>query len=751
MSKLVIVESPSKAKNIGKYLGKNYHVVACMGHVRDLPKSQLGVDVEHGFAPKYISIRGKAELINGLKKQAKASDKVLLAADPDREGEAISWHLAHVLGLKEDDLNRVTFNEITKTAVKEGIKHPRKIDLNLVNAQQARRILDRLVGYKLSPFLWKKVRPGLSAGRVQSVAVRIIVDRENEILRFVPEEYWTIDAQLETEKKERFTARFYGDKNGKMELKDKESTDRVLSGLEGVQYLVGKVKKGTKTRNPAPPFTTSTLQQEASRKLNFQSKKTMATAQALYEGMEIKGYGAIGLITYMRTDSLRISAEAAAEARSYIGEKYGEAYVPESVRAFKSRASAQDAHEAIRPTVPSLTPAMAKPDLTNDQYKLYKLIWERFIACQMKAAVYDTTQADILAGEYVFKASGSSVKFPGFTVLYEEGRDEKVEEEKTLPPLREQDALTLLKLGGEQHFTQPPARYTEATLIKALEENGIGRPSTYAPTISTILQRGYVNREGKALYPTPLGIATNQLMCEHFKDIVDVNFTANMEHNLDEVAAGELGWVDSLDSFYRVFSNTLSEAEKTMGDTKVQVEDEVTDIVCEKCGRNMVIKQGRYGKFLACPGYPECKNTRQLGEKTPPEISDVKCELCGRPMAIKQGRYGKFLACTGYPECKNTKQINKETAGVCPKCGAKLAQRYTKRGKAFYGCTKYPECDFVSWDEPTEEKCPQCGSTLFKKRVSGGFKLNCHKEGCGYTRTEKDEAPHTTDTPEAKE
>ncbi len=737
MSKLVIVESPSKAKNIGKYLGKTYTVVACNGHVRDLPKSQLGVDIENDFEPKYISIRGKADLIKNLKKQAKAADKVFLAADPDREGEAISWHLAKLLDLNENDLNRVTFNEITKNAVKEGIKQPRTIDINLVDAQQARRVLDRIVGYKLSPFLWKKVRPGLSAGRVQSVTVRLIIDRENEIRAFIPEEYWTVEANLKNASGEEFTAKFYGDKNGKSELKSKEETDKVLKGLNNAEYIVGEVKKSTKTRNPAPPFTTSTLQQEASRKLNFQAKKTMATAQTLYEGVDIKGHGTTGLITYMRTDSLRISFEAANAARGFIAANYGENYLPENIRFFKTKNAAQDAHEAIRPTDLSLSPKDIKANLTNDQYKLYKLIWDRFIACQMKAAVYDVTQAEINANDYVFTASGSTVKFKGFTAVYEEGRDEKHNEEGKLPSLEKGETLEFIGINGDQHFTQPPARYTEASLIKALEENGIGRPSTYAPTISTVLQRDYIKRDGKSLCPTPLGEATDGLMREHFANIVDVKFTANMEEDLDKVAEGEKKWKIAIADFYSVFSTLLTSAEETMGDTHIKVEDEVTDILCEKCGANMVIKSGRFGKFLACPNYPACKNTRPVNEKKPPELSEEKCELCGKPMAIKQGRYGKFLACTGYPECKNTKQITKESAGKCPKCGKGLTQRYTKRGKAYYGCTGYPACDFLTWNEPLNENCPNCGSTLLKKRVKGGEKIICSKEGCNYERNEK--------------
>ncbi len=740
MSKLVIVESPSKAKNIGKYLGKGYKVVACIGHVRDLPKSRLGVDVENGFTPQYITIRGKAQLVNDLKKQAKHSDTVLLAADPDREGEAISWHLANLLGLSEKTANRVTFNEITKTCVKEGVKHPRVIDKNLVDAQQARRVLDRLVGYQLSPFLWKKIRPGLSAGRVQSVVVKLVVDRENEITAFQPEEYWTVDANLLTEEKKAFKARFYGDAKGKMELKDAETARAVADALKTADFFVEDVKKGHKVKNPAPPFTTSTLQQEASRKLGFASKKTMSVAQILYEGVDTAAYGSRGLITYMRTDSLRISEEAAAAARQQIEQQFGLAYVPDAVRVYKTRSNAQDAHEAIRPADPSIIPAAVKKDLTPDQYKLYKLIWERFIACQMKSQLLDTVAVTLSAAGYVLKANGQSVKFNGFTALYEETKDEKnekTEDGQNLPPLTKGEQVFPADVLPEQHFTQPPARYNEASLIKVMEENGIGRPSTYAQTISTILDRGYISRQAKSLHPTPLGVAANSLMTDYFSDIINVKFTAKMEDDLDRVAVGERNWTDSMADFYGVFSKTMEKAETAMGDARVKVEDEVTDVICEKCGRNMVVKTGRFGKFLACPGYPECKNTRKMGETQPPQVSDQVCEHCGKPMIVKNGRYGKFLACSGYPECKNIVSLAKEYKQACPKCGGDLTQRFSKRHRAFYGCKNYPTCDFVSWDEPTEEICPTCGGRLFQKKQNAGVKLLCIKDGCGYTRVEK--------------
>ena len=702
MHNLVIVESPAKAKTIKKYLGKNYEVMASMGHVRDLPKSTLGVDVDHDFTPKYLNIRKQSETIKGLQAAAKKSDKIYLATDPDREGEAISWHLANILKLDTDDANRVTFNEITKSGVKEGMSHPRKLDMDLVNAQQARRILDRIVGYKLSPFLWKKVRPGLSAGRVQSVTVRMIVDRENEIRAFVSEEYWSVEARLTpqaSKSKKGFVAKLYGVDGKKlesMELKTKADADKILAMLEGAQYQVTGLKKGIRKRSPAPPFTTSTLQQEASRKLSFQSRRTMSVAQTLYEGVDLPQLGAVGLITYMRTDSLRISDEAAAAAASYVEEAYGRDYLPASRRVYKTRAGAQDAHEAIRPTMLNLPPAAVKESLTSDQYKLYKLIWDRFIASQMADAVYDTVTADITAGRCLFKASGFSVKFDGFTALYVEGKDTDEAREGTLPPMEQGDILKLLELTGSQHFTQPPARYTEASLIKTLEENGIGRPSTYAPTISTILTRGYVEREGKALKPTQLGEITTQLMTEHFAQVVDPGFTAQMEGDLDLVGEGKKSWVQTLHEFYDDFSGTLSKAEEDMKDVFMKVPDEETDIVCEKCGRKMVIKTGRYGKFLACPGFPECRNTKTLAPEMP---------------------------------------------GECPKCGGKILEKKSRKGKKFYGCEHNPDCSFLSWDPPIEEHCPKCGKTLLKK-VGRGARIHCSNPECDYQRPldkEKDE------------
>lgn len=684
MSDLVIVESPAKANTIKKYLGRGFNVIASMGHVRDLPKSRMGVDLDNGFTPEYISIRGKASLIKTLKKEAKQSKRVYLATDPDREGEAISWHLSKILGIDEDAPVRVTFNEITKSAVKEGIKHPRSIDLNLVNAQQARRILDRIVGYSLSPFLWKKVKRGLSAGRVQSVAVRIIVDREEEIRAFQPQEYWTIEAKGLTTKnsKKQFDAKLFGDKNGKIEIKTKEQADAILEKVQNAQFEVVSVKKSERKRSPAPPFTTSTLQQEASKRLNFQSKRTMLAAQQLYEGIEIKGYGAIGLITYMRTDSLRIADEARENAAKFIEQQYGKEYLPEKPRIYKAKKGSQDAHEAIRPTVQELTPDKVKDSLTNDQYKLYKLIWERFTASQMANEVFDTVSADINADGYIFKAAGSTVKFKGFAAVYEEADTEAAG--KPLPALKEGDILNKDKIEASQHFTQPPARFTEASLIKTLEENGIGRPSTYAPTITTILARGYVTRENRQLVPTPLGEVTTKLMKENFADIVSVEFTAKMEDDLDKIEEGGQNWVDTLNAFYSGFKNTLKTAEEVLGDVHVKVPDEESDVICENCGRRMVIKMGRYGKFLACPGYPECKNT---------------------------------------------KPIVQETGAFCPACGGKVLQKKSKNGKTYYGCENNPKCPFMTWDVPQQQKCPKCGSNLFKKR--GGI-LHCLKEGCGY-------------------
>ena len=699
MPKLVIVESPTKVKTIKKYLGTDYDVVATMGHIRDLPESRLSVDIKKKFAPKYEIIKGKEKLVEELKEKAEKSSGVLLATDPDREGEAISWHLAYILGLDTNDKNRVTFNEITKTGVTAGMEHPRSIDQNLVNAQQARRILDRLVGYKLSPFLSQKIRRGLSAGRVQSVAVRLIVDREEEIRAFQPEEYWTIDAKMIPQgSRKAFPAAFYGTTQEKMKITSGDEANRILDDLKDAAYQIAKVKKGTRRKSPAPPFITSTLQQEASRRLGFQAKRTMKAAQELYEGVEIGELGAVGLITYMRTDSLRISEDAINEVTAYIEGRWGKKYLPDAPRHFKTRANAQDGHEAIRPTTIDLSPDKVKDSLSNDQYKLYKLIWERFVACQMANCLQSTTQADITAPgvsgtEYLFKASGYTVTFDGFTVLYEEGKDEETADEGSLPPLENGMKLRCKEIAGNQHFTQPPARFTEATLIKALEENGIGRPSTYAATISTITGRNYVVREGKALKPTELGEVTTKLMRERFPKIVNVKFTAQVESDLDKVQSGETDWVETLDRFYGDFDKTLKQAKEEMKGVKIQLKEDETDIICEKCGRRMVIKTGRFGRFIACPGYPECKNVKKLVQ---------------------------------------------ENGADCPKCGGKVVVKKSKKGRVFYGCSNYPNCDFVSWDEPTQQKCPRCGKTLLKKKGKKP-KYYCITPDCGYEKTEDNE------------
>ena len=683
---LVVVESPAKAKTIKKYLGKNYTVLASNGHIRDLPKSQLGIDVNNDFEPKYITIRGKGDLLSKLKKEAKAAKKVFLATDPDREGEAISWHLASVLEIEDKNVQRITFNEITKTAVQNAVKNPRTIDKDLVDAQQARRVLDRIVGYKISPLLWKKVKKGLSAGRVQSVATRLVVDREREIEAFVPQEYWRIDAKLsKIGDRKKFNAHFYGDANGKIELTNEPQVREILGKIDGSDYVVSNVETKVKTRNPAPPFTTSTLQQEASRKLNFTSRRTMQAAQQLYEGVDVKGKGTVGLITYMRTDSLRISDEARASAFGYIKTVYGDEYAPEKPRIYKSKKSAQDAHEAIRPSDVSITPEQVKDSLSPDLYKVYKLIWERFVASQMASAVFDTVSVDISVDDYIFKANGSTIKFPGFMKIYVESKENKEDDDGALPTLEKGEELKLSKLEESQHFTEPPARYTEASLIKAMEEEGIGRPSTYAPTITTILSRNYVSRKGKVLHPTELGTVITDLMIEYFKDIVDIEFTANMEEKLDDVEEGKYDWVKIVEEFYGPFEDTLKVAEDEI--SKIKIEDEVSDIPCEKCGRMMVYKMGRFGKFLACPGFPECRNA---------------------------------------------KAITKEAGVDCPKCGGKLLIKKSKKGKTYYGCEHNPECDFMTWDTPLNKQCPDCGGLLLENKFRGKKKIYCVNEKCGY-------------------
>ncbi len=686
---LVIVESPGKVKSIGKFLGKGYKVEASVGHVRDLPKSQMGVDIENNFEPKYITIRGKGDVISKLKKEAKAAKKVYLATDPDREGEAISWHLANLLNIDESQKCRVSFNEITQNAVKSAIKQPRKIDMDLVDAQQARRVLDRIVGYKISPLLWKKVKKGLSAGRVQSVATKMICDREEEIDSFVSQEYWSIISKLAKPKvNPSFEARFHGTQNEKVELTNEEQVNAILKEIEKSSYIVQKVKEQEKKRAAAAPFITSTMQQEASRKLGFTTKRTMMVAQQLYEGIDIKGHGSVGLITYMRTDSTRISSEAQNEARDYVTKKYGEAYIPQTPRVYKNKSASQDAHEAIRPTYIDLTPEEVKDSLTAEQFKLYKLIWSRFIASQMSSAVYDTVSADISAGKYMFKANGSKIKFPGFMVLYIEGRDNEgkedtEDEENNLPELVQGDVLELKKNTPKQHFTQPPARYTEATLVRALEERGIGRPSTYAPTITTILSRGYVVKDKKLLLPTELGKIVNEIMKKHFVDIVDAEFTAQMENELDAVEDGEKPWKAVMKDFYSSFAGVLKEAEETIGD--VEVPEEVSDVICEKCGRNMVVKHGRFGKFLACPGFPECRNTKTIVE---------------------------------------------EAGVLCPVCQGKVLIKKTKKGRKYIGCERNPECSFMSWDMPSGETCGVCGNFMLKKSAGKKAELKCSNEKC---------------------
>lgn len=707
MSKLVIVESPAKAKTIGKYLGGDYVVKASMGHLRDLPRKTMGVDLEHDFEPEYGPIEGKDKIISELRKAAKEADFVYLATDPDREGEAISWHLKSLLNLKDGEYKRVTFNEITKKGVHYGIEHPRDIDVDLVDAQQARRILDRIVGYRLSPFLWRKVKRGLSAGRVQSVATRLVVDREQEIRAFQPEEYWSIEAILRTQAGGTFTARYYGEPDGKVELKNEEQTRKIVDEVTGKPFLVSTIKKGKKKKSAAPPFTTSTLQQEASRKLNMVPRRTMSVAQELYEGVELGGeYGLTGLITYMRTDSLRLSDEATAAAAAYIQKRYGEQFYPGKPRVFKTKGAAQDAHEAIRPSNVEIEPDAVRDQLTPDQYKLYKLIWSRFVACQMADAILDTISADITSEGHIFRASGHTVAFPGFTAVYEESTDddkqgekgEKSESGKPLPAFDEGDSLTADKIDPAQHFTQPPARYTEASLIRAMEEKGIGRPSTYAPTIATIIDRDYVSKENRSLRPTPLGEGVTGLLVDKFKSVADYEFTANMENQLDEVEAGKVAYVQLLHTFYDGFAGALEQAEKDLDKTRIKIPDEETDVVCEKCGRKMVIKSGRFGKFLACPGFPECTNTKPMSE---------------------------------------------DTGASCPTCGAKVVKKKSARGYVYYSCETYPTCQFITWDKPLKTKCPICDSSLFRHTDRDSKEVTdvCLREGCTYKELVKEGVP----------
>ena len=684
---LVIVESPAKAKTIEKYLGSGYKVTASMGHLRDLPKSKMGVDIEHGFEPQYIPVRDKKELINELKKEAKEAKTVYLATDPDREGEAISWHLKELLGLDDEKAKRVTFNEITKKVVTESIKNPRSIDQNLVDSQQARRILDRIVGYELSPLLWRKIKKGLSAGRVQSVATRMVVDREEEIEAFQSQEYWLLDARLNCGAEDAvFTARFHGKGDKKQELRSKAEVDEVINAVQAQPFTVSGVKRGEKQKSPAPPFITSTLQQEASRRLSMTPRRTMSIAQQLYEGVEISGHGSIGLITYMRTDSLRLSEEALAAAKDFIIGHYGPEYYPGSPRHFKTKAGAQDAHEAIRPTDVNLTPELVRKDLTQEQYRLYRLIWGRFTACQMANAKYDNVAVEVSSAGYTFRATYSEMKFKGFTAVYEEAKDEESSElANPLPSLSEGQTLALEKLIPEQQFTQPPARFTEATLIRAMEEKGIGRPSTYAPTISTITSHDYVIKEGKYLKPTPLGRVVTGLMKEHFADIVDLKFTNQMEEELDGIENGKAQWRDVLADFYGDFSKEMDEAEKAMDGVKLKVPDVLSDEYCDVCGRQMVVKKGRFGYFLACPGFPDCTFTK--------------------PIVV-------------------------EMPGKCPKCGGRILKRTSKKGYVFYACERGTDCGFITWDVPTKDFCPACGKTMFKHSGRGPLKSFCINEQC---------------------
>lgn len=684
---LVIVESPAKVKTIKKFLGKNYEVVASNGHVRDLPKSQMGIDVEHDYEPKYITIRGKGDILAKLRKEVKKADKVYLATDPDREGEAISWHLSQALKLDGKNVRRISFNEITQNAVKASLKQPRDIDMNLVNAQQTRRILDRIVGYKISPLLWAKVKRGLSAGRVQSVALRIICDREDEINAFIPEEYWTLDAKLKADgEKKPLTAKFHGDENGKLAITCREEADRIMDEIRGERFEVLEVKKGERVKKAPLPFTTSTLQQEASKTLNFPISKTMRIAQQLYEGVDVKGQGTVGLITYLRTDSVRISDEADADARAYIAQNYGEEFVATQTVTQKGGAKIQDAHEAIRPSDIARTPAVVKESLSRDQFRLYQLIWKRFAASRMASAVYETTNVKIGAGKYRFGVAASKVSFEGFMSVYTSEDDEKDTNNVLLKGIDEDTKLTLDTFDEKQHFTQPPAHYTEASLVKTLEELGIGRPSTYSPTITTLLGRRYIVKEAKNLYVTELGEVVNQIMKESFPSIVDEHFTANMESLLDSIGEGAVNWKTVVRNFYPDLEAAVEVAEKEL--QKVKIEDEVTDVVCDQCGRNMVVKYGPHGKFLACPGFPECRNTKPYLEKI------------------------------GVP---------------CPKCGKDVVLRKTKKGRKYFGCENNPECDFMSWSRPVAEKCPKCGGYMVVK----GNKIACADAGCGYTHDRK--------------
>jgi DNA topoisomerase-1 len=737
MKSLLIVESPAKVKTISKFLGKDFIIKPSIGHVKDLPTKRIGVDVENNFAPEYVVIAGKEKVMREMKKAAKGVDKIFLAPDPDREGEAIAWHIAEALNGDSSKILRVVFNEITEKAVTDAIKNPRKINMNLVDAQQARRVLDRLVGYKLSPLLWRKVRRGLSAGRVQSVALRLVTEREREIDAFETVEYWSITANCEGSVPPPFDAKLFKIDGKKAEIGKEEEATAILDALEGKPYTVSKVEKKGRKRSPAPPFITSTLQQEASRKLRFVAKKAMYVAQKLYEGIELGGEGSVGLITYMRTDSVRVAGEAQQEARKYVEKEFGKEYVPAKPPVYKSKKSSQDAHEAIRPTSVFRTPASLKGKLSGEEFKLYTLIWNRFVASQMKPAELEQTAVDIAVDKYIFRATGSVVKFAGFMKLYIEGVDDAAEEEGLLPAINEGDVLKTLSVTPKQHFTQPPPRYTEATLVKELEAKGIGRPSTYATILSTIQDRKYVEKDKGRFNATELGMVVNDLLVARFSELMDYNFTAKMEDNLDKIEEGAFKWVDIVNEFYQPFDKLLGEAMENMD--RVKPEDIPTDKVCEKCGKPMVIKWGRHGRFIACTGYPECKNAMPLegeggeGEEgAEAQKTDEKCDKCGSEMVIKVGKFGKFLACSKYPECKSTKPL---AIGVkCPEDGGDIVEKRSRKGKVFYGCGNYPKCKFATWYKPVKKKCPECGTgVLAEKRTKSDESLVCLTKGCGYT------------------
>lgn len=715
MKNLLIVESPAKAKTIRTILGSNYTVKASVGHVRDLPKSKLGIDIENNFEPSYITIRGKGDIIQELKKEAKKADNVFLATDPDREGEAISWHLAKILNLDENKEIRIEFHEITKDAIKNASKAPRKLNIDLVNAQQARRVLDRLVGYKISPLLWKKIKKGLSAGRVQSVALKLVIDREKEIMDFKPEEYWTLELEIKKSRK-KFIAKYVGyfenDKLIKVKINSQGEINKILESIDKEKITVAKIEKSKSYSKPGPPFTTSSLQQEANRKLNFTSKKTMMVAQQLYEGVKVKGEGNVGLVTYIRTDSFRLSDEAVENAKQFILSNFGEKYYKYRVynKAKKNESKVQDAHEAIRPTSLLRTPEKIKDSLTSDQYKLYSLIWKRAVACQMADAEYDVTKVLFNNNDNIFESNGKVLVFDGFRAVYGYA-DEK--DEKMFPEVKINEVLDISKVIPEQHFTQPPARYTEASLIKDLEEKGIGRPSTYAPTITTITSRDYVVKEKGYLIPTDMGFLVTEMMEKYFPKIVNEKFTADLENHLDDVASGNINWRNVISNFYESFKKELDVAENEM--KEIEIKDEVSDVKCDNCGAFMVIKSGRFGKFLACPNYPECKNTKPLNGKEPPEEVNETCEKCGSKMLKRKGKFGEFLACSNYPKCKNTKPIIKTIDAPCPRCGKQIAIKFSKAGRRFYGCTGYPDCKYISWYEPTDKKCPECGEMMVLK------------------------------------